>query len=494
MKKYLVAIVIISFFSAKTIDNNAKGFKYFTGSDTPTYNLVTDFHALHIGLAGFDADTTAFGNAIRFLKTVHGYKKLYIPGTVDPANNFYCWAGTGLVTGDSIRIYGDGSASHIVQVDPDLGNGFHGALFLTCTYSNDPDETMAANSDACSFAIKNASKGDTYVIIKADSNLAKVNVRMLVCLGGRMRHRNYDPEQPYFSQIELNSITRIAHDTCYLQFPLTTNLFDSPVLIDVNSPFNTIYFGNVHNIICRNVQIDHLKITQSSVNMLDNDAPLTIPVGAVIKCGGLQNKFQCLTLDCYSALSANLITRTDMSFDTIYATKKLIDFGYGSSNTRFHDIVWNYQDSPAKDLDSDNAFAFMDEGSHGLCVDKINARGNWNQLTLMHVGNSTYEDTISNGLYDLPAYNDSLGRGIELNDGDTLAVAVRKILITNNIIRLQYTRFAISLFGEPENGGIKNRQIAISNNFFYGTCFKFFYQRNFGFVPLKNTNFNNIKQ
>ncbi len=458
--------------------------------DTVTYN-IRSFGALGTGLSSLIPDTTAFSDAFDSLRRVPGWKKLYVP----TSSSYYCWAGTGLNFPDSIVLYGDDSTSVIRQVNPDLGSGSHGVFAFTCTYSNVVTENMVANVN-CSYGIRNASIGDTYVILTTLADTIKIRERLLIGLGGRVCYRGLDTLQSYFSQFELNSIARVSYDTAFLAYPLTVNLTTSPKLIDVNSPNNTIFYGSTHNHIARNVIVRNLKFSQSQVNQLNSDTALSQPITSMIKGGG----FECSVHDCVfegydSQIDGNMYNRYNIYNNIIYACKKMADFGYGSANDSIYNLMWHFRDSPVKTLDSDNGFMFFDEGTHNMRCLNFTADGDWDQITFMHIANTTSGIFLQNFNFNLPAYNDSTNKGFLLADGDSLALPVRRITLDNITLSLNMTGNFINCTGDSSNGSIPNRGISFSNMFFYGFNDKrAIVKTYFGLVNQNNVNVNNVKQ
>src|ERR1700759_5475604 len=85
----------------------------------------------------------------------------------------------------------------------------------------------------------------------------------------------------------------------------------------------------------------------------------------VIGLGGtFESKFDHLTLEGAGTFGGNLWNRCEISNLTIYSQWKLVDFGYGSSNTKMHDINWIFK--PTKIRDTSSALVYLDDGTHDI--------------------------------------------------------------------------------------------------------------------------------
>ncbi len=454
------------------------------GFDTTFFDLK-DFGYVGNGIASFNQDTTALGLANRTLKLTPGQKKLTIPAT----DSFLAFAGTGLIPVDST--YYQGNGTRIRNVNTDAGNGFRGAIFVPCTYSMVFGEEITHDT-ACSYVIRNADVGKNYIIIKKLTDRDSLKVGMLVAVAGRKCYRGGDPGFPYFSQLQLSIIKSFSGDTVFLNDNLLMNFTRYPVIIDVNSPKNTLYYGNIHNQISRNVTFDGFIFEQAPTNELDT-LPLTHQVGAALHGGGYMLEIKNCKFDCYSAISGNLYQKAKIINNDITAAKKYFDMGCNSVGDSIINTAFHFKDSPVRDLDSDNSFMYMDEGNCFNVFDGLTARGDWNQLSLIRIGNSAHDLTFKNWDINFPLYD--TGIVFYLKDGSPDAIHVKNILFDSVNLKIKSTYHFVSCIGDSVNA-TKNRGVWFKNSDWSGELLtdKAFFIKNFRGVRKQNVYINGIKQ
>jgi len=382
---------------------------------------LKNFGARGEGLSSVKEDTKALEDAIDFLKKKNG-GRLYIPAT----EKFYAYAGGGLLLSDNIEIYGDGEKSTIRNVNPDLGRSYKGVIFFTSTYG--PVNKISIVSQP-KYNIKDTKKGSSNIEVIDDGAAEKLSVGKVIALGASPFSKDGDINKTRYLYIELNEISAISGNTIKLKYPISVNLLTDnatkPVLINVNSESNTSFLGE-KNRTSKNIQIHDLHLAQAQKNEVDN-LPLQKAPASVIQLGGtFESKFYNLWIDCYSGLSGNLWSRCEFNNIVINANKNLMDWGYGSSNSKFTNIKYTFAKSAIPDME--RAFIYFSEASHDIQMENIQAVGDWNGTHVLLIGNGAKGLTMKNVDINFPNLVNS-------NFGITIADQDNKVYSSNIVLQ-----------------------------------------------------------
>jgi hypothetical protein len=405
------------------------------------------YGAKGIGVDGYKEDVAALRKAIDFVRSKGG-GKVYIPAS----SSFYAFAGNGILLPDNIEIYGDGPASAIKNVNPESGVYCNGAIFFTTTYG--PVNGLSIVRDP-SYPIQDATKGQNFVIVQNSSDLSNLSVGKLIGLGANFfnKNQNIDNKSRY-GNFEINKITQIQGNKIYLKYPLSLSLSKaaaansatektgrvSPVIVDVNGDHTVNPKLNIKDRISQNVYIHDLSLSQADYNMIDNKpyAATENPAPVIALGGTFESRYKNLTIESFGTFGGNLFNRCDIGNLKIFSVRKLTDLGYGSANTKFHDIVWQYKASKITDTDP-RGFVYLNDGTHDIEMYNIKASGNWDGNNLFVINGGAHNINIHDLEIDLPNLDNANSVAILIKDDNKITythdVTFRNVVINLNGIK-----------------------------------------------------------
>ncbi|MBV9961193.1 MAG: hypothetical protein JO072_03005 [Parafilimonas sp.] len=396
------------------------------------------FGAKGIGLAGYKDDSAAIVKAVHSLESKGG-GKLYFPAT----KSFYGFNGDGILLPDNIEIYGDGPQSVITHVNPENADYYKGVIFYTTTYG--PVDAQSIFQEPM-FEIEDAKKGDNFIVLKTKPDSLKLNDGKLIGLGGGLFNKRGQSNKSRFTQFEINEITKVDGNKVYLKYPLsvplktmtnksqeTGNATSVPVLVDINGNHSFNKKLNAYDRISKNIYIHDLTLAQEDHNSIANTpynsekAP-----SSIIGLGGtFESKFQNLTLEGYNSFLGNLWNRCDISNLKIYAVRKFTDFGYGSANTKMHDITWVYKASkiretvakaiePGERNKDIQSFIYINDGTHDIEIYNVKASGNWDGENIFQIAGGAHHINIHDVEINLPQFNNVKGEAVNIRDDNAV--------------------------------------------------------------------------
>lgn len=429
-------------------------------ADTRAVNLRW-FGALGRGVQSYIEDSTALWRAITYIGRKGG-GALYVPKT----DSFYAFRGRGIFLPDNIEIFGDGPGSEIKHIDPANVEYYRGVIFYTSLYGPDSAHSIFR---CPKYYIQDAFIGQQFLILSDEDDAENLPVGKVIALGGREFYKNDDPLHKRYGQFEANEVLRVNEDTVFLKFALTTNLISdtaSPKIVDVNS--GTVLnpnFGDVERW-SHNISIHDLRLTQADFNMVTGEFYTNFKTPASTIQGGctFESRYYNLDLTNFIPFGGNGLNRCDIYGLRINASRKLFDCGFGSANTKFHDIQWTYNDN-AFDTVVSVAMMYINEGSHDMDFYNIKASGNWGGTSLIQFSGGSYNINLTNMIFNMPNYRNNDKNAFLLTD-DTDSIYVHDINISDITIRVDSIGRWIDFNGN--NGAPLNRNFKMSNVRFFG--------------------------
>ncbi len=432
-------------------------------------------------------DSAALVKAIAFIAGKGG-GKLYIPA----ATSFYAYNGIGILLPDNIEIYGDGDRSEIKHINPEIGGDFYrGVIFFTTSYgsTNFNGITRAPTSE-----IQDAKKGQTFIVAKNNEAGSGWKPGDLIGLGADYFFKKNLEFKARYSQFEINEITKISGDTVYLKYPLSINLLyaqplkesetgeltkkgkqkkqnenaekyakqiqknqndlsgqneknsGSPVIIEISASKTYNDQFKAYDRISRNIYLHNFKLSQADYNMIKNTPySASKQPNNVIGLGGtFESKFDHLTLEGVGTFGGNLWNRCEISNLTIYSQWKLVDFGYGSSNTKMHDINWIFK--PTKIRDTTTALVYLNDGTHDIELYNIKVSGPWSLGNIFQLAGGAHNINVHDVEINLPQYDMAQGRAISVRD-DNEQVYVHDVTFKNVTFNVKNIQFYINVNG-----------------------------------------------
>jgi len=371
------------------------------------------FGAIGAGMASFKQDSTALSNANKFFNIIKG-GSLKVPGTKD----FYGYRGDGLLLCDNMEIYGDGDASEIRNVDPQMGTVQKGVIFYTGTY--DPSNSNGIYK-ARQFPFLPQSSGTNWVKLFNANDTLNLWPGKVVLVTARKRFKSFLKQYWRASEIVAEEIWKRSADTIFFKHNLQEDYLaggissgsggiDStyPRILDVNSGLTSR--GSIGtDRVTKNINIHDLYLSQADYNMVDN-LPYDqskVPVNVIGFGSTYESKFENLTLKSFGTFGGNLYNYCSIHNIKIVSTKKVFDFGYGSTNNFIHDIDWIYYPSSYSDTTGEKSFVYFDDDFHHNNVYNINVSGAQDKLDFMKIGRGAHNNKIYNWNFNLPMYNDT---------------------------------------------------------------------------------------
>lgn len=437
-------------------------------SRTPgkTINLV-QYGAKGLGISSLKEDTAALHKAIAELNAAGG-GKLYLPNPP----KFYAFAGSGIYVGDNIEIYGDGKGkSEIRNVSPTSGKFRNGSIFMYSTYGpDDPNSIFQPGIDQ--YSIQDAQRGDQLVVLKDKSNSSKIFVGEVVVLGaGKFKHSDVDTKSRFYF-MELNEITSISDGKITFKYPLSIQLRtfkqnDYPVIVNINNTKSMNTALNIVNHTSKNVSIHDMSFTQAQKDEVNNvpidEARLRNGLSGVWQPGGaFEGKFRNLYMSVGGDLGGNMFTRSMFDNIEIHSPKKLVDFGYGSTNDTMQNINWVYLDEAASDYSA--SFIIINDASRNIVFNNINASGNWNGENLILLSGTT--GIRANKLtFNFPNYAKNKSA---IQIGDYEEMSSKDIILSNIHVTVNSIAQFLRITGKPLTNEA-HRDIIINNCVFAGT-------------------------
>jgi hypothetical protein len=390
------------------------------------------------GLANYKDDSAALVKAVALLKSKGG-GKLYFPAT----KSFYGFNGDGILLPDNVEIYGDGPQSVIKHVNPENADYYKGVIFYTTTYG--PVDAQSIFQEP-RFQIEDAKKGDNFIVLKTKPDSLKLNEGKLIGLGAGFFNKRGQSNKSRFTQFEVNEIVKAEGNKLYLKYPLSIplktitntsgnsdNSTSVPVLVDVNGNHSFNKKFNAYDRISKNIYIHDLTLAQADYNSIANTPYNSVKApSSVIGLGGtFESKFQNLTLDGYNSFLGNLWNRCEISNLKIYAVRKFTDFGYGSANSKMHDIVWTYNPSKIREIVAKEvgkgernkdiqSFIYLNDGTHDIEIYGIKASGNWDGENIFQIAGGAHHISIHDVDINLPQFNNIKGEAVNIRDDDAV--------------------------------------------------------------------------
>lgn len=428
-----------------------------TEKDDPTN--IKWYGAKGMGLSHYKEDSAAITNAIAALEKKGG-GKLYFPAS----DNYYGFNGDGILLPDNIEIYGDGPKSEIMHVNPSSGTYYRGVIFFTTTYGPNISASIVS---VPSYPILETPENQKYVIVKNSASLKNLTEGLVIGLGSNKFFKNNDSKQIRFGQFELNEITRISNDTVYLKYPTSlsfqtkNNKKEPPAIIDVNGnhtsneQLSRKKKTKVFNRVTKNIYIHDLKLSQADHNLIDNvpynnPKPITNPIALG---GTFESRFENLVLDGFGTFGGNMWNRCVVSNLNITSALKLLDLGYGSSNTVIHDIKWHFRNNKADTVRL--SLMYLNEASHHIEIYNVNADGPWSGQHLIQIGDGANHLSVHDITLNFPSCNAPDNYGIFIRDLNG-QISVHDITLKNIKIKLGLIGQYIRLVGQQSNSVAKN--------------------------------------
>lgn len=431
-------------------------------SNAKSYNLKW-FGALGNGMESFKQDSTALRNAVRLLDSLPGAKSLYIPGT----KKFYGFRGEGLMLTDNFEVYGDGDASEIRNVDPQFSPTIQkGVIFYTGTY--DPSNANGIYK-APQFPFYPQARGGNWVKLYNAADTATLYPGKVVIIAARKRYKLPNKLLWRASETVMEEIWRIKGDTIVFKHDLQEDFFaggissgssgiDStyPRILDVNSGLTSHGALGVDRC-TKNVYLHDLYLSQADYNMVDNLPydQTKIPVNVIGYGATYESKFQNLTLKSFGTFGGNIFNYCDISNLKIVSTKKVFDFGFGSTNNTVHDVNWIYYPSNYEDTTGERSFVYFDDDFHHNVFYNINVNGTNERLDFFKIGRGAHNNKIYNWNFNVPLYNDTstspIGVNAVFNWGDDTAYVAHDNIISDITVTLDTIGQWIDYQGIPGN-------------------------------------------
>lgn len=437
-----------------------------TVAPVETINLM-EYGAKGLGVASLKEDTTALRKAIAYLNAKGG-GKLYVPNPP----KFYAFAGDGVFVGNNIEIYGDGKGkSEIRNVDPLSGSYLHGPLFLFSTYGAS-DNINIFQPGIEQYPLQDAKMNDKEVILKNPADAAALYKGEIVVLGSGKFNHGTTKAKGRFHNMELNEIANIVNGTIQFTYPLSVNLDSrdgsAPVIVNINNTSSYNKFLHIKNGTSKNIYIHDMSLTQAQINEVSNQ-PLSADEmgnglsGVWQEGGAFNSKFQNLYISFYGSMGGNMFTHCEFSNIDLESKRKLIDFGYGSSNNSVHDINWKFLASDASDFAA--SFIIINDGSHNIDMYNIQAKGDWlgENIILM---SETKNINIHDVTFDFPNYSNS---SAAILIGDNEGFASHNISLTNVHFTVSRIGFFTTINGDDKLSNLA-RNISFKNVSFNGTA------------------------
>lgn len=451
------------------------------------------FGAKGLGISSYKADSAALVNSIKYIKNIGG-GKLYIPAS----NSFYAFNGNGIVLPDNIEIYGDGPKSEIKHVNPESGTYYKGVIFFTSTYG--PNSSLGIAREPI-YPIKDAFKNQSYVIVNNTVDFQKLKLNSLIGLAANFFLKNENIKKPRFSEFEINEIIKLSKDTVFLKYPLSVSLIQqtaksksnkneetglssqsntknskknsanpkggAPVIINANSDFTFNERLGVFDRLTKNISIHDLTLSQADRNMINNTKYNADELpGNVIALGGTFNStFYNLTMNSFGNFGGNMYNRCDIHHINFVSSRKLIDFGYGSANTKIHDIDWLFKNSILDTIS--RSFAYINDGTHDIEIYNIKASGDWSGNNLFQIAGGAHHINLHDINLEIPNYNAPDKNAISIRD-DNFLVYAHDILFENIIINLGTIKTFINIKGD--SAVLQEKNIKFNNVTFKGTA------------------------
>lgn len=409
--------------------------KTYTDLSSRGFNLK-QFGAKGLGIASYKEDSAALVDAIEYIRQL-GRGSLFIPATTQ----FYAYKGEGIVLPDNIEIIGEGNASHIRNVDPSASTYYRGALFFTSTYG--PSDSISLFS-APKYVIQSVPVGDSQIVLDNSADISHFYVDKLIGIGSGVFLKNGDSNQRRWLNFELNKILRIDGDTLFLKYPVSSAYPDTAYIVDVNDNGITHPKLDVPMHIASNVQIHNLYLSQAETNEVDTSTLTKFPTGILGTGGMFESSIHDLTINGFIGFGGNMLCRSDIYNLKIYANQKIMDWGYNSHNSKFHDISMEYL--PSKFFDRSISAIYLNEGSHDLEMYNIKASGSWKGNSIFQIAGGAKRITVNNVDVDFPFTGDSEKDVLFISD-DEDSVYVKDIKLSNIRIKVDSCQQFIRING-----------------------------------------------
>lgn len=404
------------------------------------------FGAKGEGLSSLIQDSKALRKSIAYIaKTGGGI--LFIP----ECHNYYAYRGEGIVLPDNIEISGNGNASHIRVVDPSASTYYRGPLFLLSTYGpNGPISLFSCPK----YSVQPSKRGSSVIVLKKRSDMSHFYAGKLIGNGSGVFFKNDDPNEKRWLHFELNKVKSINQDTIFLKYPLSEDMPGRAFIVDVNN--NGVMHPKLHlpMHISSNVNIHDLLLSQAETNEVETKGITKFPTGILGTGGSFESKIHDVTLKGFIGFAGNMFCRMDIYNLSIYANQKIMDFGYNSHNTSFHDIKMFYE--PSKAFDRSIFAIYINEGSHDLEMYNVTASGNWQGNGIFQIAGGAHRINIHNVDIDFPIQS-SVGKNIILLNDDNDSTYISDITLKNITIKVNSCKQWIKADGKatvPENRNI----------------------------------------
>lgn len=396
------------------------------------------FGALGVGVSSYKQDSTAITNAIRYLNGVRGSKSLYFPST----SKFYGFNGDGIVLCDNIEIFGDGDGSKIIHVNAASGTVQFGTIFFTGTFG--PSNALSIFKPGVpNYSFYPQTAGANWVKLVTAGDAANLSVGKIIVLGARKKMKGGGKSAYRWSEIVMEEISSIRSDTVYLNHALQENFVAdtaNPVIVDVNSGLTSRDVLGT-DICTKNISIHDMYLGQSDFD-LTTGLPFDLqkkPVNVIGYGETYSSKFYNLTLKSFGTFGGNMYNYCTITNLRITGSRKVFDFGYGSTNNTVDRINWDYYPSSVDDTTGERALTYFDDDFHHNIFTNIKVTGNQTHLNIFQCTKGAHDNVFDTWDYNLPDYIDTSASGanslaaINLSD-DTGYVQHNNIIRNFNIL------------------------------------------------------------
>jgi hypothetical protein len=107
--------------------------------------------------------------------------------------------------------------------------------------------------------------------------------------------------------------------------------------------------------------------------------------------------------------------------------------GYGSANTKLHDIKWVYKDT--KISEGKVALVYLNDGTHDIELYNINVSGEWSRGNIFQLAGGSHNIYVHDVEINLPDYSAPNGRIFSIRD-DNKNVYVYDVTFENITVKL----------------------------------------------------------
>lgn len=376
------------------------------------------FGAKGLGVSSLSADTTAFRAAFKYLKQVGG-GRLYVP----TSPKFYAFSGAQYVIPDNCEIFGDGKGKSIIRnVQPTTQKVVPGAIFLMSTFgATNGQGLFQSGLTNYKYTIKDANKGDTYVVLTDITKASALYVGEVIAYGANIFAHGNDSSRLRYANCEQNRISKINRDSIFfdnqIAVPLKKDASNTlPVLINLNNNNQpaTAFGSDVVLHTTQNVYIHDLTIQQAQRDEVA-DTSISLRLSGIFQPGGGYNcTFSNIQIDAYNGIVGNLWAHCEFAYIDIYEERHMLDFGFDSYDIDVHDINYFFKNSDASDFSA--SLLILNDCCHKIKVYNVSASGDRSDNNICLLDN-VWDIDLYNFNIDLPNYRSN--NSIFLISGDS---------------------------------------------------------------------------